>query len=88
MNISFDKKIWLILVLILLTVNVSLSAQEVLPNDSAKAHSADNKLIDVAFGKQTKRGVTSSVSTIYSDKLLKNTVANVGNALSGRLPIT
>lgn len=87
MKKSIDKKIWLLLVWILLVGQVNLPAQDLLPNDSAKVRNENNKLlIDVAYGKQTRRGLTSSVSSIYSDELLKNSVSNVGNALSGRLP--
>jgi TonB-dependent SusC/RagA subfamily outer membrane receptor len=86
MKKSINKKIGLLLVWILIAGQISLSAQDLLPGDSIKLSSGNNKLMDVAIGKQVKKAVTSSISTIYSDELLKNTVTNVGNALSGRLP--
>ena len=86
MKKSIDKKIGLILVWILFAGQVNLSAQDLLPSDSVKVFDKNSQLIDVALGKQTRRAMTSSASTIYSDELLKNTVTNVGNALSGRLP--
>ena len=81
MKKSIDKKIGLLLVWLLFAGQINLSAQDLLPGDSVKVLNENNKLIDVAFGKQVKRTLTSSASTIYSDELLKNTVTNVGNAL-------
>jgi TonB-dependent SusC/RagA subfamily outer membrane receptor len=85
MKKSIDKKIGFLLVWLLLTGQINLSAQDLLPGDSIRISDKNNKIVDVAYGKQTSRGITSSISTINSDKLLKNTVTNVGNALSGRL---
>ena len=85
MKKSIDKKIGLLLVWLLFAGQINLSAQDLLPGDSVKVLNENNKLIDVAFGKQVKRSLTSSASTIYSDELLRNTVTNVGNALSGHL---
>jgi TonB-linked SusC/RagA family outer membrane protein len=86
MKKSTYKKIGLLLVWILAAAQINLSAQDALPNDTVKLFNDNTKLIDVAFGKQVKRAVTSSTSTVYSNELLQNTVTNVGNALSGRLP--
>jgi TonB-linked SusC/RagA family outer membrane protein len=86
MKKSIDKKIGLLLVWILFAGQINLSAQDLLPGDSVTVFNENNKLIDVAYGKQVRRALTSSASTIYSDELLKNTVTNVGNALSGHLP--
>ncbi len=86
MEKNIYKKIGLVLVWLLFAGQVSLSAQDLLASDSANIFTENSQLIDISYGKQTKPGLTSSVSTIYSDKLLKNSVTNVGNALSGRLP--
>lgn len=86
MKKSIDIKIGLLLVWLLFAGQVNLSAQDLQPGDTTKIIDKSNKIVDVAYGKQASRGITSSVSTINSDELLKNTVTNVGNALSGRLP--
>jgi TonB-linked SusC/RagA family outer membrane protein len=86
MKKGINKKIGLLLVWILWAGQINLSAQDILPTDSVKLLNDNNKQIDIAFGKQVKKAVTSSTSILYSDELLKNTVTNVGNALSGRLP--
>lgn len=86
MKKSINKKLRLLLVWILLAGQYNLAAQNLVSIDSVKLSVENNKLIDIAFGKQVKRSVTSSVSSIYSDELLKNTVTYVGNALPGRLP--
>ena len=86
MKKSINKKIGLLLVWILFAGQINLAAQNLLPSDSVKLSIENKKLIDIAFGKQIKQSVTSSISSVYSDQLLKNTVTNVGNALSGHLP--
>ena len=86
MKKRLDKKIGLVLVWLLFAGQLNLSAQDLLTSDSTKVFKEKSQLIDVAYGKQTRPAITSSISTIHSDELLKNTVTNVGNALSGRLP--
>jgi len=86
MNKYIDKKIWLLMILLLFVGQVNLSAQDSSITDTAKVIQISSELIDIAFGKQSKREITSAISTITSGVLLKNTVSNVGNALSGRLP--
>lgn len=81
-----NKKIGLFLVCLLLLGQTNLSAQDFLAKDSAKISKNNNQLIDIAHYKQAKPGLTSSVSTLYNNDLLKNTVTNPGNALTGRLP--
>ena len=79
------KTIWLIGFWLLVTGCFHLMAQNSKTNDSASV-SVYKKLIDVAYGQQTKLEMASSASTIFSEELIKNSVTNVGNALSGRLP--
>lgn len=86
MKKSINKKIGLLLVWILFAGQFSLSAQNLVPGDSVKLSNDNSRLIDIALGKLVKQSVTSSISSIYADELLKNSVTNVGNALSGRLP--
>ncbi len=86
MKKSIDKKIGFLLIWLLFAGQLNLSAQDLLQGDSTITSDKNNKIIDVAYGRQSRRSLTSSVSTINSDVLLKNTVTNVGNALSGRLP--
>lgn len=48
--------------------------------------SINDKELDVLFGKQKQRAVTSSISTIGTDQFSKNTVSSFGNTLYGKLP--
>lgn len=45
-----------------------------------------DKMLDLAYGKQTAKSLSESIGTVYSDQLLKSSVTNVGNALFGRIP--
>jgi TonB-linked SusC/RagA family outer membrane protein len=45
-----------------------------------------NKEINVAYGRQNKTILSSSVSTISGDELIKSSVSNFGNTLFGKLP--
>lgn len=42
--------------------------------------------INIAYGDQKKATVSSSISTISGEELLKGSISNLGNALYGRLP--
>lgn len=44
------------------------------------------EVVVIAYGQQKKVTITGSVSALGGDELLKSPVANVGNALQGKLP--
>jgi TonB-linked SusC/RagA family outer membrane protein len=50
-----------------------------------KIDKSDDRPIAIGYGIQKQRALTGSVSTIWSEDLMKNTVTNVGNALYGKL---
>ena len=43
-------------------------------------------VVVIAYGQQKKASVTASISTISSRELVQSPVANISNALAGRLP--
>ena len=53
--------------------------------DTIIAKNGDQKLLDIAYGKQNPAAVGSAISTVNFETLNKSTVTNVGNALFGRL---
>lgn len=44
-----------------------------------------NEVVVVGFGQQTKASVTASISSIKSDEIIQSPVANVTNAIAGRV---
>lgn len=53
--------------------------------DTIKAKKGDEKLLDIAYGKQKTAAIGNAISTVTSESLEKSTVTNVGNTLFGRL---
>lgn len=79
------NKIWLLGLCLFIAGSARLFAQTGQSDDSTLVNSL-KKLVDVSYTQQSRLEMTSSVSTVYAEKLVKNSVTNVGNALSGRLP--
>ncbi len=89
-TIIHKSKWYSLLFLALLVCNVHARAQE---SDTAEGSRADTtavgetgKMIDVAYGEQSYNSIASSISTITSEEITKNTVGTVGESLFGRLP--
>lgn len=59
--------------------------QEITTDSIATYQSPNSKLIDVAYGKQSKNAITSSVSTIFSDEIENASVTTMGASLYGKL---
>jgi TonB-linked SusC/RagA family outer membrane protein len=49
-------------------------------------NSAMEEVVVVGYGQQKKASVTASISTISSKEIVQSPVANISNALAGRLP--
>jgi TonB-linked SusC/RagA family outer membrane protein len=45
-----------------------------------------NRIVPIAYGSQKQRNITSSISTVYSDKLSNTSVTMLSNSLFGLLP--
>ena len=56
------------------------------PTVSGQSLPTDTALVDMAYGQKPTWAVTSAVSTIHGDDLLRSSAPSVGNALKGILP--
>jgi len=74
------------LILALFPVNEIFAQKAEVLNSQNDSILKESKMIDVAYGKQSYDGVTSSMSTVYSKDLNKVTAVTVDDALIGRLP--
>lgn len=70
----------------LLAVFYCLAPIQIMVGQEVASDTIQQNWVDVAFGKQDKNAITSSISTVYFDKLQRNSVASVGDALAGQLP--
>lgn len=65
---------------------VSINGQAVIDVKMVPDIKKLEEIVVVGYGTQPKVTITGAISSIKSDDILKTPVANVGNALTGRLP--
>ena len=67
------------------TVEVKVGQRSVINVELAPASEMMDEVVIIAFGEQRKYAMSSSVSTIKEDEIVKASVANISNALAGRV---
>lgn len=68
------------------TREVNVGKKTVIDVKMRPATSMIEETVVVAFGEQRKAAISSSISTVKADEIVKSPVSNISNAVAGRIP--
>ncbi len=85
-KITYKGKVQCLFLILLISCRVTTPSVAQGDSTLVSAEGFGDKPVHIGYGIQKEKAVTGSVSTIWSEELIKNTVTTVGNALYGKLP--